>query len=198
MKTYTIEELNEILKKHKRWLEESEGWSEDDRADLSGADLSGADLSRADLSGADLSGANLSGADLFRADLFRADLSRAKNVPFIPMACPDTGAFTAWKKCERHGKEGGSVIVKLSIPEDAKRLSATGRKCRADKAVALEIQDIEGNTLDCEEVYSAHDKTFAYRVGETVTPKEPFDDDRWNECSSGIHFYINREEAVRN
>ena len=41
----TPEEIREVLEKHKRWLEESEGWSEDDRADLSRADLSGADLS---------------------------------------------------------------------------------------------------------------------------------------------------------
>ena len=34
---YTTEELKEILEKHKRWLSESEGWSEADRANLYGA-----------------------------------------------------------------------------------------------------------------------------------------------------------------
>lgn len=131
------------------------------------------------------------GWDQMRADLSGADLYGAKNVPFIPMSCPDTGEFTAWKKCE-------GCIVKLLIPEDAKRLSATGRKCRADKAVVLDIQDVDGKSLDCKEARSIHDVTFLYKVGETVVPKEPFCEDRWKECSSGIHFYINREEAVMN
>jgi hypothetical protein len=32
-------------------------------------------------------------------------------------------------------------------------------------------------------------------VGETIEVKD-FDDDRWNECSAGIHFFITRKEAV--
>ena len=27
-------------------------------------------------------------------------------------------------------------------------------------------------------------------------PVKDFDDDRWNECSTGIHFFITRDEAV--
>lgn len=53
MKTYTAEELKEILAKHRLWWFDEEGG---ERADLSGADLSGADLRSADLSGADLRG----------------------------------------------------------------------------------------------------------------------------------------------
>jgi len=59
MKTYTREELDEIIAKHIKWVRSEEGG---ERADLSGAYLIGADLS-----GADLSGANLSGAYLSRA-----------------------------------------------------------------------------------------------------------------------------------
>ena len=43
--------LNEILKKHKMWLDNENGGT---RADLRRADLQGADLRRADLQGADL------------------------------------------------------------------------------------------------------------------------------------------------
>lgn len=50
MKTYTKEELSEILLKHKKWLVGEKGGS---CADLSGVDLSGADLSGANLSGAE-------------------------------------------------------------------------------------------------------------------------------------------------
>ena len=52
----TRNEISEILRKHKMWIDDEEGG---ERADLRGADLSEADLSGADLSGADLSGANL-------------------------------------------------------------------------------------------------------------------------------------------
>ena len=56
----TPEKLQEILTKHKLWLDDDLGGS---RADLSRANLSRANLSGADLSGADLRWANLSGAE---------------------------------------------------------------------------------------------------------------------------------------
>ena len=158
------------------------------RADLSRANLSGANLSGADLSGANLSRADLSGANLSGADLSRADLSRAKNIPYIPMACPDSGAFTAWKKAM--GK-----IVKLLVPEDAKRSSATERKCRCDKAVVLAIENIDGTDSGLSSVASGYDPKFLYTVNETVTVPN-FCEDRFLECAAGIHFFINRQEAV--
>ena len=42
---------------------------------------------------------------------------------------------------------------------------------------------------------SQHDRDFIYRVGEFVEV-DNFDEDRWNECSTGIHFFITRQEAV--
>ena len=71
--------LNEILRKHKLWLDRDESGSRANlsRADLSSADLSSANLSCADLSRADLSSANLSDADLSGANLSSADLSCA-------------------------------------------------------------------------------------------------------------------------
>ena len=204
MSKYTADEIKEILERHKRWLDESEGWSEEDRADLSGADLSGADLyganlSRADLSGANLYGANLSGADLSGANLYRANLSGAnlygadlygadlsnESKIRLCITCPDTGSFTAWKKADGY-------IVKLEIPEDAKRSSATTRKCRADKAKVLEIQNMDGSKAEVEEVTS--ERGGVYKVGEMVYP-DKWDDCRWNECSHGIHFFVTRMEA---
>ena len=67
--------LNEILKKHKMWLNNEESG---ERADLRGADLRGAKLGCADLRGAKLSDADLSGADLRDADLRGADLRGTK------------------------------------------------------------------------------------------------------------------------
>ena len=33
------------------------------------------------------------------------------------------------------------------------------------------------------------------RTGKIVKPREPFSEDRWDECASGIHFYLTRIEA---
>ena len=201
--------LNEILEKHKHWInEDCEGWQEMRAnlrvadlygadlyganlygADLYGANLSGANLYGANLSGADLRGANLYGADLYGANLSGANLYGAENIPFIPYACPDFGMFIGFKKARNN------LIVVLEIPEDAKRLSATGRKCRCDKARVLEIQNLDGTKSDKTEAVSQHDKDFIYRVGEIVSVPD-FCEDRWNECSKGIHFFINRQEAV--
>ena len=161
-------------------------------ADLSSADLRYANLSYANLSYADLSYANLSYADLRSADLSYADLRSAKNVPFVPYVCPDFGMFIGFKKAYYKSEP---YIVVLEISEDAKRLSATGRKCRCDKAKVLEIQNVDGSKADVEFVCSQYKSSFHYKVGEIVSVDD-FCEDRWNECSQGIHFFINRQEAV--
>ena len=161
-------------------------------ADLSSANLRSADLRSADLSSANLRSADLSYADLSSANLSSADLSSAENVPFVPYACPDFGMFIGFKKAYFSCKP---YIVVLEIPEDAKRLSSTGRKCRCDKAKVLEIQNIDGSKADVEFVCSQYDSSFHYKVGEIVSVDD-FCEDRWNECSQGIHFFINRQEAV--
>ena len=157
-------------------------------ANLRGADLCGANLYKANLCEADLRGANLCEADLYKANLCEADLRGAKNVPFFPYACPDFGMFIGFKKAHGH-------IVVLEIPEDAKRLSATGRKCRCDKAKVLEIQNLDGSKSELLKIESDYDSSFVYKIGEIVEVAN-FDEDRWNECSTGIHFFINRQEAV--
>ena len=157
-------------------------------ANLREADLCEVDLRRANLCGANLRGADLYGADLRGANLYGTDLRGANNIPFVPMDCPDTGPFVAWKKANRH-------IVKLEIPADARRSSATGRKCRCDKAKVIEIQELDGSPSELTEVASGYDPNFVYRVGEIA--EEPiYDENRWEECAPGIHFFINRQEAV--
>jgi hypothetical protein len=41
---------------------------------------------------------------------------------------------------------------------------------------------------------SKHERLITYRKGEVVHC-DKWDDDRWNECSGGIHFFITRYEA---
>ena len=134
---------------------------------------------------ADLSGANLSGANLSKADLSGADLSDIKISEYtfgITINCPEEGSFIAWKKCYEN------IIVKLFIPEDAKRSSATTYKCRASKAIVL---DIEGAEI----AYSAYNHYFTYEKGKIIEIDD-FDENRWNECSTGIHFFMNKQLAI--
>ena len=159
---------------------------------LSGANLHNADLSDADLYNAYLSGANLLGADLRSANLLGADLRSAKNVPYIPMVCPEEGDFIGWKKAEGNKDK---VIVKLRIPSDAKRSSATTRKCRCSKAEVIAIYNLDGTEEGETTCHSDYDNSFIYEVGKTVEVTN-FSEDRWSECAKGIHFFINRQEAI--
>ena len=154
-------------------------------ADLRRANLWCADLSRADLKGADLRYAILEGANLSGADLCDAKIN-------FYIACPEKGSFIAFKKASNNYN---NYIVELLIPEDARRCSATSKKCRCDKAKVLSITKLDGTSDGVDTVYSLYDETFAYKIGETVEVKN-FDDNRWNECSTGIHFFLTRQEAV--
>ena len=200
MRKISKEELKTILEKHKLWLRQEDGG---EKANLSGSNLSGSNLSWSDLSGSDLSGSDLRWSNLSESDLSGSDLSgsnlrwsdlsgskgldSAKNL-FYPLTCPEKGEYTAFKKA-------GGKVVELRISADAKRSSATGRKCRASKAVVVSITTLDGNPAG-NEVCSDYDRSFVYRVGETVEVQN-FDESRWNECAPGIHHYITREEAVR-
>ena len=171
-------------------------------ANLRGADFHGANLHNANLSGADFYGANLLNANLRGADLHNADLSganlrgadlrSAKNVPYIPMVCPEEGDFIGWKKAEGNKDK---VIVKLHIPSDAKRSSATTRKCRCSKAEVIAIYNLDGTEEGETTCHSDYDYSFIYEVGKTVEVTN-FSEDRWSECAKGIHFFINRQEAI--
>ena len=131
-------------------------------------------------------------SDLSVADLSRANLSEViynENTSFFALQCPEEGSFIGYKKVS--GK-----IVKLLIPEDAKRSSATSRKCRCSKATVLSITNIDGSETDEKAVKSDRCEDFFYEVGKEVKVDD-FDENRWNECSTGIHFFITREEAVQ-
>ena len=160
-------------------------------ANLCSANLRDADLRDADLCGANLRGANLRDADLCSADLRGANLENVRHderTAMYALACPEKGAFIGYKKA-------GRFIVELLITGDAKRSSATTRKCRCSKAKVLSITEFDGSQAGRTEVRSNHDSNFIYRVGDTVEVTD-YDEDRWNECSTGIHFFITREEAI--
>lgn len=211
------EKLDKILENHKLWLNGEGGECANLRgadlryanlynidlrcanlnsADLNSADLRCANLRGANLRGANLNSANLSGASLYNANLYSSNLNNANlnnvktNMYTIGynLACPEEGSFIGYKKV-------GKYIVKLLIMEDSKRNSATTLKCRCDKAKVLDIEKIDtGEKI--ESTPSDYDINFIYKVGEIVKV-DNFDENRWNECSTGIHFFMNKQNAIK-
>ena len=170
---YTQEELQTILDLHRKWLYNEEGGKK-------------ADLYYADLRSADLHGANLRYADLHGANLYYAKGSEyAEAVTFTP---PEKGAFTMFKTAQ-------GLIVELQVPASAKRSSATSRKIRVSKAKTVAIYNLDGTKSDKTSVSSGYDCFFVYEVGK-VSSVENFDENRWNECSTGIHGFLTSVEAV--
>ena len=204
----TQNELNTIIESHQHYLNKDiDGW-ESMRADLSDKNLSGLNLKNANLReanfrNANLSNSNLGDANLLRADLRKADLREAnlrnaylsgtdlsENAKIdYPITCPETGSFIGYKKAIY------GYIVKLQICEDAKRSSATTKKCRCSKALVLAIENMDGSDSGLQEIESHFDPCFIYRVGE-IAEVYNFDNDRWRECASGIHFFMDRQDAV--
>ena len=171
---------------------------------MKGAELRYANLERVNLEVANLEGADLEGANLkcacfidtklrgakFKDNNFEgASFRGAKNIPYIPLSCPSEGAFVAWKKVD------GKYLVKIYIPEDAKRLSGTTRKCRCNKAMVLDITSLDGE-IHFDEVVNYKYKETTYKVGEMVYP-DSFDENRWCECSNGIHFFVDKKDAIK-
>ena len=162
-------DLEKILQDHKDWLEDTSKGKQ------------------ANLRGADLCEANLCGADLSEADLKNVRVN-SKTCGLL-LACPEEGSFIAYKQAS------GKIVV-LEIPADAKRSSATSLKCRCSKAKVLRIENFDGSPAEENFVASFHDPKFIYKVGEVVQVDD-FDENRWEECSNGIHFFLNREVAVQ-
>ena len=176
MRTITKEELQEILEKHQKWLNDEEGG---ERANLRYANLSRADLSCADLSCADLSCADLSGANLRYANLSRADLDEDQ---LIRKGLCLKEPLIGYKKCR------DNLIVTLEIPKGAIVFSINNSKCRTNVAKVVEISN--GSEI----AYSQQDETFAYKVGEIVYPND-FNCAYYEECAGGIHFFRTKKEA---
>ena len=107
------------------------------------------------------------------------------------MRCPQKGSFTAFKQVV--GKDG-PLILEIEVPADAKRSSAAGNKCRCSKAKAIALYNPDGTPSKETTAKSNNYNGFVYEVGKVAVP-DSFDENRWEECSNGIHFFMSFEEA---
>lgn len=140
----------------------------------------------------DLSDSDISGADIFCAVLEGANLEGLKtseSTKWYRMVPPEEGPFIAWKCCTE------LRVVQLLVPADARRVSATALTCRCDKAKVLSIKSID-ETVKYDWAQSTVDPDFYYEVGKWVEPANGFEPDRWKDSSRGIHFFMERQQAV--
>ena len=186
-------------------------WSDFEDVSFAGADLTGVNLANvrcvntsfaaANLRDADLSGAALRGCDLHNAHiegahLYSANLEHARldgivddeRTQFFRLYPPATGAFLGYKKCFN------DLLVQLLIPADAKRTSATLHSCRTNKAKVLSIKNFDGSR-SYDEAMSLVDPNFIYRVGQWLEVGN-FNEDRWFDSTTGIHYWLTPEEAM--
>ena len=152
-------------------------------ADLTSADLTDANLYRANLTDANLTDANLTNADLRRAYLFGADLT--DTILDEKEQCRKGIVLTEPMIGYKKSYEG--KIITLEIPVGAKIFSINNNKRRTNKAKVI---DMQGKT----KLSSIHDIDFKYHVGDEIDIID-FDDNYNVECSTGIHFFLNRKEA---
>lgn len=151
------------------------------------------------------------GSEFIKCDLYGIRLPElfipyaitdSKNVPYIPMVCPDEGEFVGYKKA--WAIDDGlryPVLITLRIPADARRSSGFGRKCRCDKATVVKMEWVNPilhvhSNPTVSIARSVFDKTFVYTEGKEVEPRKGFCEDRWDACSGGIHFFMNKQEAI--
>ena len=125
--------------------------------------------------------------------------------------CPSEGEFIGWKAVMVFGRTSDHscefCLAKLKIPADSPRLRAYAtNKCRCKFALVLDIQLFNGTSLSENIVaFSMFELTnFAmpslryrtnYKKGEMVFA-DGWDDKRTVECGHGIHFFMNREDAI--
>lgn len=162
-----------------------------DGCSLHGVNFKNANMRTASFRGCDLADSNIEGANLFGAVLERADLNGVhfdEQTRWFRMHCPETGPILGYKKCVN------DRLVQLLIPADAKRTSATLPSCRCNKAKVLTIKNFD-STEEYEEAWSLVDENFVYRKGEWVEVKD-FNEDRWFDSTTGIHFWMSRDDAI--
>jgi uncharacterized protein YjbI with pentapeptide repeats len=186
-------------------------------ADCTECDFEHADCSEGDFVSTNLSSAHLTDACFFLGSFSETNLTNAQaystdfrecdfdecdltdihtdedTVGYF-LTCPEKGSFTAFKKAELY-QSSERVIVELKVPASALRSSACSRKCRVSKAKVVSITSLDGTKKYKQNAYSMHASNFAYKIGQNVEVKN-FDKNRWNECSTGIHCFMTREEAV--
>ena len=152
-------------------------------ANLRYASLENANLENANLENANLYNANLENANLENANLRYANLDEQEQIKKGKIIDKKVIVF---KKCQQK-------IVELELQIGSIVFSINNKKCRTNKAKVISIDGSKEKGLKIE---SNYDSSFIYEVGKMVEVKD-FDLMYNVECSTGIHFFFNREDAEK-
>lgn len=129
-------------------------------------------------------------------------ISSQRSVGFIPTQ----QHLTLYKKAkvvEVHKddrKRIDEVIVKLEVPDDAKRVYCDYGKIRVSKAVTVGFYKLNGKQYNLKTnrghiVISQYGSDYEYVIGKTQKPVEAFDP-TYGRCGSGIHGFESFQDAV--
>jgi Family of unknown function (DUF5758)/MORN repeat variant len=99
-----------------------------------------------------------------------------------------------YKKCR------GEEIIQLEIlgNHNEDRYNVVDKrfaKMRCSKARVIRIYDMHDQSIEYDEAFGIHDKSFRYEVGKIVEPVDGFDGDLNVVCASGIHYFLREERA---
>lgn len=114
-------------------------------------------------------------------------------LPDVPLNIDADKDNIGWK-CVLNPDTNYYYVCKLLIPADAKKTRGTGYNYRCSKAKVLEFLDADGNKLPDDTTMTSayyYRSPITYKVGEWIYP-DMWDDDRWNDCTHGIHFYMEK------
>lgn len=110
--------------------------------------------------------------------------------PDLVPRLPD-GTLVGYKKLR------DNVIAVLEIPKSVVRSKSFGKKCRAERVIVRKMYiyvDEEGQTAEVPVGVSLYDERVIYETGKTVVA-DSFDLNSITECSHGIHFFLNEDDA---
>ena len=162
---------------------------------------------------------NLIDIRLHDTDVYNCSCPECTHIPeeFAgPLIVPDCGSFIGWKLCQ-YGV-GSSIVVKLEIPEHAKRTSF-GRLCRCSKAKVLGFYESKDDEIEFSDDFLIHkfesfyndlkpyekvvrsydtknEKSVVYKKGEIVKI-DNWTDHRTDPDAPGIHFMLTFDEASK-
>ncbi len=181
------------------------------RANFDDADLSFGYFSESSLPAASFKNANLKSAYFTKCNIQGANFKNALTneytifegnahyhyktiMPNTLMICPEEGSFIGYKIGAISEYSKKRFLIKLEILESAKRLNGDTRVCRCDKAKVLDIINIDTKE-HVNMCSSCYDYDFKYEVGK-VSEVNEFDDNRWVDYTTGIHFFMTKQEAL--
>ena len=127
------------------------------------------------------------------------DISSIRSTGFIPTQ----QHLTLYKKArvinKADQKRVDEVIVKLEVPDDAKRVYCDFGKIRVSKATTVGFYKLNGKTYNLKPdrmVVAGYGGTgYEYEIGKNQKPEKKFDPE-FGKCGSGIHGFESFHEAV--